>query len=943
MTHRPGRLTALLAVLFLLTGTAAAGAGTAVAHEPFGDYVDRLSFEVAAIEPALVTAAGPTTVTITGTLKNNGPEAITDLIYRFHRGPALTDTAAVRQELARPSEPTEVVQQSFTDVTKPSDTLAAGASIPFSFTASITAPEGLGVTSPGVYPLMVNVNGGVQLPDGPLTARVGELHLLLTVMGVPGAARAPGDTGPVTPTRSRPLPVNVVWPVVDQPHLGVGGVFLNENLLGAIAPGGRLATLVDGLLDPAAAGLPLGAVTVVLDPQLLDELDRMTQPYRVAEPGKPQPSMTQIVQAAQSAAAAPGAPSTPGGPSGTAAPTSAPPATPTSPSAPTPASTVKRTVTAPPLPTAPAGAAAPRASVPGTGAGTPTRAAPTAGTTGPAPATTQATPTQPAISTTATTAGPATTTPATTTAGAGAVATAGADVPGSVDIPGTTAGTGQAAAASFLQQLRTVAGRYPVVMLPYGDPDVVAMTREGLTGEVDAAVKHGTEVTRRVLGTAANLDTGTAYPINGAIDAPTLSELRKAGLTTGLLAGTSVNPGSVSGAAAVVAAGASPDTEAANRLPSVITEDDVLDGVRTLIDQGQQSGWATRVNALTGILAQRSLDTRAGPAVFTPARRWSPGSSGLRVLTDLLTNLGSSKVIAGVPLTRIAGAATTAAVTAYPDDARTQELPQAYLQRISTARAEVSSLRTTLASTRQASNPEVVLAPLDRALDTAASTAFRVDPAVGDANLDTVESTTAAVRQGVQILSAGNSYTLASSSSPLLLTVQNTLPWDVPVRVRISGGERVGLTVTDPQIQVVPAGRSQQVRIPAEVSRSGQFQVTAELIAADGSSWGPPVQLSVESTAYGALTVIIIVVAGGVLVLMVVLRIVQRLRGRRERIAAAAGGAPADDGTNPAVGHDDGDPPHVGLRDVLLADPAEKARAEASTVNKTDQVGTERS
>ena len=156
----------------------------------------------------------------------------------------------------------------------------AGAAIPFSFTASITGPDGLAVTAPGVYPLMVNVNGAVVLPDGPLEARIGELHLLLTVMGVPAPAprrrRRVRCHQPVQTDPGTPLPVNFVWPVVDRPHLGVGGVFLNEDLLAAISPGGRLSTLVDGLLDPAAEALPAGALTVVLDPELLDELDRMT-------------------------------------------------------------------------------------------------------------------------------------------------------------------------------------------------------------------------------------------------------------------------------------------------------------------------------------------------------------------------------------------------------------------------------------------------------------------------------------------------------------------------------------------------------------------------------------------------------------------------------------------------------------------------------------------
>ena len=178
-----------------------------------------------------------------------------------------------------------------------------------------------------------------------------------------------------------------------------------------------------------------------------------------------------------------------------------------------------------------------------------------------------------------------------------------------------------------------------------------------------------------------------------------------------------------------------------------------------------------------------------------------------------------------------------------------------------------------------------------------------------------MEATTAGLRTGVQISSAGNSYTLASSTSPLVLTVQNNLPYDVPVRVQISGGERVGLTVSDPGVQVVPAGRSQQVKIPAEVSRSGQFQVSAQLVGEDGTAWGPPVQLSVNSTAYGALTVILIAGAGGVLLLMVALRIVQRIRGR----ADAPGDAPRGQGRNPEDDRldADGDADRSPLRDVI--------------------------
>jgi len=332
---------------------------------------------------------------------------------------------------------------------------------------------------------------------------------------------------------------------------------------------------------------------------------------------------------------------------------------------------------------------------------------------------------------------------------------------------------------------------------------------------------------------------------------------------------------------------------AAVGLPSVIARTDVLGGLDKLIDDRQPTGWATKVNSLTALLAQQRTDDSVDPAVFAPVRRWSPDSAGLNDLVQLLGDLGRSGIIAGQTLAGLAAAPARSGTPAYPDVAREQELSPDYLARITADRADVAALRTGLATANQPADPATLLDPLDRALDTAASTAFRTDPTVGNANLGTVESTVSTVRAGVQIADTGNNYTLASSTSPLLLTVQNTTAYDVPVTVELAGGEMVGLTVTDAPVQIIPAGRSQQVKIPTEVTRSGQFQVTATLIGPDGAAWGTPVQLTVQSSAYGALTVILIVGAGGVLLVMVFLRIRQRLRGRRARIAAAA--VPASD------------------------------------------------
>ena len=829
------RLAALVAAatLALLPAAAPAGAVAARSLAPNNDYADRLSFDVTSIDPVVVTAGGPVSLTISGTMTNTGQETLTDLAYRFQRGPALKSTADLRRELSTPNEPVDVVQQEFTGL---SASLEPNTTQSFTASALITAADGLAIDAPGVYPLMINVNGDVNLDGGTLPARIGELHLALTVVGVPtGAPTAttvPGTGQPGTGTpgigtadnstpgstaTQTPVPVNIVWPIADTPHLGVDGVFLDDDLAASIAPGGRLNTLVDALTSPDAPLPPAGAITIAIDPALLDELDRMSRGYRVlADPSQPQVPLTPSV-----------------GP--TAAPTTEPTTEPT------------------PAPTTTAGA----------------------------PHTTrQDTPTA--------------TVPSTPQVAA-------------EESSGTVAGSGQSAAAAFLLQLRALIAQRPTLLLPAGDPDMVALVRGGLTDQMDATVTQGRAIASRVLGPeiAGRLVADMSLPAGGALEPETLNALTNAGLGSSVLTGDAVRSTGAAGELArgstTVAVDATTASGTPVTAPAVLSTGGVLAGLGALADRAPSTGWAVRVNTLTALLAQQHFEANGTPSVYVPDHRWSPDRSGLRLLTDLLATLGSNRVIGPVSLTALAGSPGTPAELSYPAEDQSRELSPEYLARVQRARQDVAELRTALGSAPQSVDPAVVLDPLDESLAASGASAFRVDPHVGEANLATVEATTAAIRNGVTISSAGNSYTLASSTSPLVLTVQNSLPYNVPVQVQITGGERVGLTVTDPGVQVIPAGRSLQVKIPAEVTRSGQFQVGAQLLAPDGTAWNDPVQLSVESSAYGAVTVIIIIVAGGVLLVMVILRITQRLRNRSERLS---GNDSVDGGrTSPTLGH----------------------------------------
>ncbi len=88
-----------------------------------------------------------------------------------------------------------------------------------------------------------------------------------------------------------------------------------------------------------------------------------------------------------------------------------------------------------------------------------------------------------------------------------------------------------------------------------------------------------------------------------------------------------------------------------------------------------------------------------------------------------------------------------------------------------------------------------------------------------------------------------------------------------------------GLRVAPIEPQEVPPLGRRQVRVSAEVTRSGQFSVQAAVRTPDGELLGQPSRLRVRSTAYGTITVWLTASAGILLVVLAGRRIVRRIRG----------------------------------------------------------------
>ena len=80
------------------------------------------------------------------------------------------------------------------------------------------AKPSLGIDQPGIYPVLVNVNG---TPDYGAPARLDNARFLLPVVGVP-PDRANELDSAVAPDTSKPVWITMLWPLADRPRLSPG-------------------------------------------------------------------------------------------------------------------------------------------------------------------------------------------------------------------------------------------------------------------------------------------------------------------------------------------------------------------------------------------------------------------------------------------------------------------------------------------------------------------------------------------------------------------------------------------------------------------------------------------------------------------------------------------------------------------------------------------------
>ncbi|MGY1781849.1 DUF6049 family protein [Geodermatophilus sp. SYSU D01036] len=471
------------------------------------------------------------------------------------------------------------------------------------------------------------------------------------------------------------------------------------------------------------------------------------------------------------------------------------------------------------------------------------------------------------------------------------------------------AGTGTEAAAAWLERLRAVAADHPVLALPYGDVDADALQAAGLEAALTRALPGaapgaegdtpegggvvsgaspgpaGAALLADVLGVTPRTD--LTWAAGGALRPDTLATLREGGVEQVVVASSALSDGDAAlgipggGAAArTTVPGTDGPVEALVAdagLSSVVGTADTAEGGPRVAEQ--------RYVAELVLVSQQTPATPAGQSVLVaPPRDVDPDPETVAaMITDTalpglrpasLTDLSAGPVAdAGTPVDQ-AGAAVL-------DPAGVAGLVAATALRDDLAGAVVEE-------------PATVLAGYDAALARAASVAWRDDPSGFTTAAGDVRDTLAGLRERVTLVApADGTYSLASSDAPLVLTVQNDLPFAVRVLVEARTRDKVGLTIGELDAQELAPEQRTTLEVPTEVRQSGRFAVTASLTTPAGGPLGDDVAIQVRSTAYGTISLSITIGAAVLLGLLFLRRgvLFLRRRGRPEEELPDGAGA----------------------------------------------------
>lgn len=456
------------------------------------------------------------------------------------------------------------------------------------------------------------------------------------------------------------------------------------------------------------------------------------------------------------------------------------------------------------------------------------------------------------------------------------------------------------AARGWLGSLREDLGlaRTDLVVLPYADPDVVALTRDAdLDVDVATARTLGATVAQQVLGQTSVLD--VAWPPAGPLPQAALEASLGPQTSAVLLDETALPPPPVPPDYA-------PDarvelTSTVSRDVTGLVIDDALS--QLLVPGPATSGKGPRLAEqrwlveTAMIVAERPSLSRT--LVVAPPRR---GTVPQAVAAAVIADTGRVPWLCPVSLRDVVAGRDACPGASAPSEPREPEttgtveagvaagplVSQDYLRALAAVRRDAEQLTDAVLDPGEAATS--TKQRLLRARLRAESSAWRDAPAQARQLLALLQEDVKSLREQVT-LRANKKVTLTSDKGTIRVNLQNATRQPVTVRVRLSAPAARLSVETSPEVTLLPES-VQQLDLEVEALVSGQFVVEAQLLDREMRPFGDSTRIVVRSTRYGRLALALTGLGAAGLLVAAGVRIARRaLRPTR----------PTDPGTDPSA------------------------------------------
>jgi hypothetical protein len=448
------------------------------------------------------------------------------------------------------------------------------------------------------------------------------------------------------------------------------------------------------------------------------------------------------------------------------------------------------------------------------------------------------------------------------------------------------AGRGVPAATTWLARLRSSGLTTSLLALPYADPDVTALSRGDdprNREDLVSAAELGAEVTRTVLGRAPN--PLVAWPPPGPVPPGAADALALTGARAFVLDPEAYDDSEPQRGTPSTRSVYTTSSTGAN-LDGLVVEPDL-----SALLAGPEPG-GTRL-AEQRFLAETAIVALEAPSVSRTLLLALPRGSTADPLaaTEKLRDLGRVPWLCPVPLLAVATGSERCQGETLPEprepvsrgDVRTDtagSLSSTYLRRVTADRDRADQLTESVLSPDPAVRDQVAALKgrLRRAVARAESSTGRTQPDVATQDAkwlrDEVDRLVGAV-----VVRGGKSL-LTSTKGSISVSVENTLPIPVQVRVRFTS-RTATLSDAETGLLTIAGGHAVQAKVKAEAQRSGQFVVFAQVVDRAGRAFGEETEVIVRSTRFGRLALAVTVAAFGVLLVAAGFRIVRRARSAR--------------------------------------------------------------